>query len=147
MKNEVRRDIFGREVIIATGRSKRPGASVSKRKKRKSKKSEHKCPFCRGNEKITPPSLFVYPDGKNWKVRMFRNKFPVQLTPSGIHNILVETPKHMEDYDKMKVEQIYLVFKTLKKHFEDLMEKDGVNYVIIFKNRGEGGGESIHHSH
>ena len=160
MVNEIRRDIFGREVIIATKRSKRPGASIRKRKRRK--KPGHKCPFCPGNEKLTPPSLFVYPDKKNWKVRMFRNKFPVlykkkfgqltsgfykKFTSFGLHHVLVETPKHGEDYDQMKVDQIYLVLKTLKKHYEELMKKDGVKYVAIFKNKGEGGGESIHHTH
>ncbi len=145
MSNEIRRDILGREVIIATKRSKRPGASISRREG--VKKPKHVCFFCPGNEKLTPPSLFVYPDEKNWKIRIFRNKFPVKLTSSSIHNILVETPKHTEDYDQMKVDQIFLVLKTLKKHSGDLMKKNGVKYVIIFKNRGEGGGESIHHSH
>ncbi len=160
MKNEIRKDIFGREAIIATGRSKRPGASISKRKRRK--KSKHKCPFCMGNEKLTPPSLFMYPDEKNWKIRMFRNKFPVlykrkfgqlasgfykKFTSFGLHQVLVETPRHNEDYDQMKVDHIYLVLRTLKNHYEELVKRDGVKYVIIFKNRGEGGGESIHHSH
>jgi len=160
MENEIRRDIFGREVIIATKRSKRPGASISKGKGRK--KPKHKCPFCPGNEKLTPPSLFVYPDKKNWKVRMFRNKFPVlyqknpkqltsgfykKFTSFGLHQVLVETPNHNEDYDQMKVDQISLVLKTLKKHYEKLMKRNGVKYVAIFKNKGEGGGESIHHTH
>lgn len=159
MVNEIRKDIFGREVIIATKRSKRPGALISKRKGRK--KPKRVCFFCPGNEKLTPPSLFVYPDEKNWKVRMFRNKFPVlykrkfgqltsgfykKFTSFGLHHVLVETPEH-KDYDQMKVDQISLVLKTLKKHYEELMKRDGVKYVAIFKNKGEEGGESIHHPH
>ncbi len=160
MVNEIRKDIFGREVIIATKRSKRPGASIRKRKGRKG--TGHVCPFCPGNEKLTPPSLFVHPDEKNWKVRIFRNKFPVlykkkfgqlaggfykKFTSFGLHHVLVETPRHGEDYEKMKIDQIYLVLKTLKKHYGELAKRNGVKYVVIFKNKGEGGGESIHHTH
>jgi UDPglucose--hexose-1-phosphate uridylyltransferase len=157
MVNEIREDIFGREVIIATKRSKRPGASISKGERRK-----HECPFCKGNEKLTPPSILVYPNEKNWKIRMFRNKFPVlyqkkfeqltggfykKFTSFGLHQVLVETPNHNEDYEQMKVDQISLIFKTLKKHYEKLMKRNDVKYVAIFKNKGEGGGESIYHTH
>lgn len=160
MVNEIRKDALGREVVIATKRSKRPGASIRKGKGGKGKKRV--CPFCPGNEKLTPPSLLVYPDGKNWKVRMFRNKFPVlykkrfgqlaggfykKFTSFGLHHVLVETPRHGEDYDRMKIDQIYLVLKTLKKHYGELAKRDGVKYVAVFKNKGEGGGESIHHTH
>lgn len=154
MTLEIRRDIFGKEVIISTKRSKRPGAF------------EHtfqgKCPFCPGNEHLSQPTLFAYPDEKNWKIRIFPNKYPVVsskkfrtifknsyeiLTAFGVHNILVETPDHGKDYDKMSIRDISMIFDSLKKHYTELMKIKNINYVTIFKNRGERAGESIHHSH
>lgn len=158
MADEIRRDIYQREVIIATKRSKRPGAFLYKKRR-----ESGFCPFCKGSEKCMEPILISYPDIKNWKIRIFPNKFPVvsskkkfalmkgglyhKYTPFGFHNILVETPKHDADYHEIPVTDIFMVMKLLRKHYIDLMKIDDVNYVTIFKNHGDRGGESIHHPH
>ncbi len=158
MGDEIRQDIYDREVIIATKRSKRPGGFLQKRKK-----ESGFCPFCKGSENITPELIMAYPNAKNWQIRIFPNKYPVldpnrkfklmndglyrRHTPFGFHNILVETPEHDADYNTIPTKHLCSVLTILKKHYMNLMKEDDVNYVTIFKNHGERGGESIHHPH
>jgi UDPglucose--hexose-1-phosphate uridylyltransferase len=170
--NEIRRDFFGREVIVASSRSKRPGAF---RQKKSSQRQV--CPFCPGNEKMTAKTTLSLPDEKNWQVRMFPNKFPVlegdafrktfsekfplttgkpssisipmyqKFTPFGRHEIMVETRDHYKEYESMDVGNLELALIALKKRYENLMAIDGINYVTIFKNKGEAAGASISHTH
>ncbi len=90
--NEVRKDyLLNRWVIIARERKKRPTDFAKKEVTQK----EGVCPFCPGNEHMTPPAVLVYlssngnirkekdQDGlrhKDWLVRVVPNAYPV-LTP------------------------------------------------------------------
>jgi len=78
---ELRKDpITGRWVIIATGRSKRPGSYHVE--KDPSYTKPEKCPFCEGHEGMTPPEVYAVrgayskPDAPTWKVRVVPNKYP-----------------------------------------------------------------------
>ncbi len=150
--NEIRMDCIERKVIIAEKRKKRP--HISKEKKA--------CPFCPGNEHLTPAEIYRVPK-KNWKVRVIPNKYPAlskdilkevkktncfrALSPFGYHEILIETEKHGTDYYDMKVSDIELALKVTRKRYCELKKIDGISYVSIFKNFGKDAGESIRHSH
>ncbi|MCD6495752.1 MAG: galactose-1-phosphate uridylyltransferase [Candidatus Aenigmarchaeota archaeon] len=152
----IRKDIFGRAVIVSTGRSKRPGAFIDKKHREKA------CPFCPGNESKTEKTVLAIPNERNWRVRVFKNKFPVlharnfkqvadsffeKYTPSGVHEVLVETRKHDMDYSNMHEDDIKLVIDALKQRYSELMKIEDVNYVTIFKNKGKRAGASIAHPH
>ena len=85
---QLRQDPATKEwVIIATERSKRP--DDFKKTKSISEKPPYKkdCPFCPGNEHLTPPETLAYRSGgasnsKGWWVRVVPNKFPA-LSPEG----------------------------------------------------------------
>ncbi|MBC7131108.1 hypothetical protein H5T51_07845, partial [Candidatus Bathyarchaeota archaeon] len=93
--NELRRDyLLDRWVVIATERSRRPSDFA---KKERVKSRVGVCPFCPGNEHMTPPAMLVYKrkDGdiektkdengyrrKDWIVRCFPNLFPAFSPPS-----------------------------------------------------------------
>jgi UDPglucose--hexose-1-phosphate uridylyltransferase len=171
MTDEIRKDFFGREVIVAGSRSKRPGSFSEE------KMPKQICPFCAGNEKMTEKSILSLPDEKNWQIRVFPNKFPVlrknvrskisyekfpssvdqkssvpnemyqKFTAFGKHEILIETRDHFAEYEDMDTDNIELALVALKKRYEELMKIDGINYVTIFKNKGEAGGASIRHTH
>jgi UDPglucose--hexose-1-phosphate uridylyltransferase len=156
MQDEIRKDIFERSVIIATSRSKRPGAFIDKKDREKA------CPFCPGSESKTEKTILALPDDNKWKVRIFKNKFPVlykkhfkqieggfypTFTPCGSHEILVETPFHDREYFNMNEKDIMLIIEALKKRHSDLMELEDVNYVAIFKNKGVRAGASLPHPH
>jgi len=77
--------ISGRQVIIAPLRSGRPAAfaKAGGGDGRGSKPAYvENCPFCAGNEQMTPPELFALgrngtaPDTAGWRVRVVPNKYP-----------------------------------------------------------------------
>jgi len=159
MIDHIRRDFFGREVIIATSRGKRPNTHKTKVRGRKKREP---CPFCAGNEKLTGETILGLPDKKRWKVRIFPNKFPVlkaktfksisrqpyqAFTARGRHEVLVECRDHNKEYDEMDVDNITLALKALKIRYEELMCMKDINYVTIFKNKGERAGATIKHTH
>ncbi len=92
--NELRRDyLLDRWVVIATERERRPTDFV---KKERAQAKISVCPFCPGNEHMTPPALLVYLESggkierakdeddfrhKNWVVRCFPNLFPAFSPP------------------------------------------------------------------
>ena len=151
--NEIRIDCIERKVIIAEKRRKRPHIS----------KEKEICPFCPGNEHLTPPEILKVPK-KNWKVRIIPNKYPALskgvrrkemensncfkvLPPFGYHEILIETEKHGTDYYGLEVKDIELALKITRRRYRELKKIEGISYVSIFKNFGKKAGESIRHSH
>ncbi len=90
--NELRRDyLLERWVVIATERKRRPTDFVQRGEEKKS----GGCPFCPGNEHMTPPAVLAYvPTGgtirkekdqngfrhKGWLVRCFSNLYPAFTT-------------------------------------------------------------------
>ncbi|MEM2702251.1 MAG: galactose-1-phosphate uridylyltransferase, partial [Candidatus Bathyarchaeia archaeon] len=56
--NELRKDyLLDRWVVIASQRSKRPSDFIEKQKE---ERKPAVCPFCPGNEHLTPPASLVY---------------------------------------------------------------------------------------
>lgn len=94
MQNEIRRDyVLERYAIIAGERARRPTDFTVQPSERDSSTS---CPFCPGNEQMTPPANLVYlpKDGgiakekdsnefrhKEWTIRCFPNLYPA-LSPN-----------------------------------------------------------------
>ncbi|MEM2338184.1 MAG: galactose-1-phosphate uridylyltransferase [Candidatus Bathyarchaeia archaeon] len=92
--NELRKDyLLDRWVVIATERGRRP-TDFARKEKLQAKVGV--CPFCPGNERMTPPAMLAYvesngkiekvkdEDGfrhKNWIVRCFPNLFPAFTPP------------------------------------------------------------------
>ena len=108
---ELRYNVITRDwVIIATERAKRPDQFKRKTAKKAMPKYEPNCPFCPGNEKMTPPQTYIYPENGNWQVRVTPNKFAAvssegerkrvvhgikrTVTGVGMHEVIVETPDH-----------------------------------------------------
>ena len=60
------------------------------------------CPFCPGNEALTPPEVARLgpgaPDTPGWSVRVVPNKFPI-VGPGagGAHEVVVLSPDHHAD--------------------------------------------------
>jgi len=73
--------------IIATERSKRPDDFKKAAPPIEKPPYKENCPFCPGNEHLTPPETLAYrtggpPNSKGWWVRVVPNKFPA-LSPEG----------------------------------------------------------------
>lgn len=79
--------LTGEWVIVATERARRPETFAPKQKEKKAglPSRVENCPFCAGNEQMTPPEVLAYrddlsgkdkPDTPGWSVRVIPNKFP-----------------------------------------------------------------------
>jgi UDPglucose--hexose-1-phosphate uridylyltransferase len=163
---ELRKDpIVGRWVIISTDRGKRPSdfAPLVKNKHPKS------CPFCPGNEALTPPEIMAErPDGSapntpGWKLRVISNKYPAlkiegdlnregegmfdRMNGIGAHEVVIETNDHAEDMVDMELGRIKEVFIAYRTRMQDLRRDFRFKYIIAFKNHGEAAGASLEHAH
>ncbi|MFH1867641.1 MAG: galactose-1-phosphate uridylyltransferase [Candidatus Omnitrophota bacterium] len=159
---ELRKDpIIGRWVIIATDRAKRPNdfkpdaegmAEVSP------------CPFCAGNENLTPPEITAArhagskADNLGWDVRVVPSVSPVlriegdpNKTPHGIydmmngigaHEIIIETPEHIDRMSSLSEEQIAKVMSIYKERIIDLEKDKRFKHVIVFKNHKPAAGSA-----
>ncbi len=80
---ELRYDILsGEYAIIATERAKRPSDfKAAQKHQSEGPERDPKCPFCPGNERMTPPEVYAIreesgPDQAGWTLRIVPNKFP-----------------------------------------------------------------------
>lgn len=162
--SELRYNIINREwVVIATDRAKRPKDFI-KEKKPKEKVSYRKdCPFCPGNEALSPEEIFRISDGNNWKTRCIPNKFPalsqnqkLERHPSvfgnlisgfGMHEVVIEHPRHDAIMALMSDNEVEDIIRTYKNRYNFMKRIKGVEAVTIFKNHGPGAGTSQEHPH
>jgi UDPglucose--hexose-1-phosphate uridylyltransferase len=124
-----------------------------KRASRPFQEEDYACPFC--------------PDGPetqgNWHILTLDNRFPA-LSPDtgpipldenvvmdapayGYCKIILISPDHSEQIEKMNDEQLERVFKEYLEVFRDLDKKSGISYVVQFENRGKAIGVSLDHPH
>lgn len=160
--------ITGRQVIIAPQRSRRPAAagSVSEGGRAGSSAYEKSCPFCAGNEAMTPPELLALGgsseagDGGSWRVRVVPNRFPaVERTPKGTpaegtvsggygaHEVLIEIPEHNRQPGDFPPGQMEWVIEALHRRGRALAGDPGLRYLQFFRNYRSEAGASLEHPH
>ncbi len=166
---ELRRDpISGEWVIIAGERAKRPkdfaGQSAGK-----DAGGPSTCPFCAGNESLTPPEVLAFrPPGSErdtpgWWVRVVPNKYPAlavegDLNKTGLgmydwmngvgaHEVIVETPDHDSDLASLDTRQIEDVLWAYRARYLDLKKDPRLKYILFFRNHGQVAGASLSHPH
>jgi len=167
---QLRQDPTTKEwVIIAAERSKRP--HDFKKTKTLTERPPYKedCPFCQGNERLTPHESLAYrrggpADSKGWWVRVIPNKFPA-LSPEGswdikeekgffrmmdgmgIHEVVIESPIHNQLLPLMEDKQVEEVLLAYRERYLALREDPRIKLIIVFKNHGEAAGTSLDHTH
>ena len=165
--SELRKDpITGRWVIISTQRGKRPSDFV---RESVEIKGQGICPFCPGNEGMTPPEILAYRrkgtgrDTPGWTVRVVPNKFPAlrieggldregdglfdHMNGVGAHEVIVETPDHNLTMASMSDRSIEEALWAYRDRVVDLKNDRRFRYVLLFKNHGEPAGASLEHTH
>ncbi len=159
---EIRKDPFsGSVVIYSPDRENRPDFTGIKRS---IELSPENCPFCEGNEDMTPPEISRISDsGSSWKIRVIPNKFPVlnveekynrtdegvleKFTGAGAHEIIIETPSHFEDITLRDPDYFKNIFITYRDRIRDLKKDFRLQYIQIFKNHKASAGATISHHH
>lgn len=163
---ELRKDpIIGRWVIIATERAKRPDQFSPPAEG----PAEGECPFCEGNEDHTPAEISAIrgnnspKNGPGWQVRVVPSIRPMlriegelerrgegiydMMNGIGAHEVVIETPQHINNIADLDVEQLCRVFGIYISRIVDLGNDKRFKYVLVFKNHGwAAGGGRIKHS-
>jgi len=161
---ELRHNLLTREwVIIATERAKRPDEFIKRKEKKPVPRHVPTCPFCPGNEKMTPPETFAVRGTNGWQVRVTPNKFAAlsyegerrrsiegirrTVTGVGIHEVIVETPDHSKTTALLEDGEVETIIDTYLHRFRFASADARVEQVTIFKNHGEAAGTSLEHPH
>jgi UDPglucose--hexose-1-phosphate uridylyltransferase len=159
---EIRKDpVTGRAIIIAAERAKRPrhdGAS-----------QESPCPFCAGNEQMTPPEVFANrdsqssPDTPGWTVRVVPNKYPALVkegvwfssrrgvyestTGLGIHEVIIESPAHVANVAALEENQLAATLRVYRERMLELRKDERWRSILVYKNQGAPAGATLEHVH
>lgn len=129
--------LTGRKVIIASVRSRRPHLI-----REVSEEEPVQCPFCPGNEGLTPQELYSVKESDGWLVRVIPNKF--SAIPN-MHDVVIDSPKHRDDIDTIThIEELLKAYQIRCEHYYSM---EGVRFVSLFRNRGKRAGASIPHPH
>jgi UDPglucose--hexose-1-phosphate uridylyltransferase len=122
------------------------------------------CPFCPGNESLTPPSIREYKDKDGrWLVRCFPAHNPVfqiearedkraegiydKMGNVGAHEIVVENRAHTKTLSGFSRDELFILLDFYRERLIDLKKDKRFKYIVIFKNHGELVGSHISHPH
>ncbi|WP_447974314.1 galactose-1-phosphate uridylyltransferase [Nitrospira sp. Kam-Ns4a] len=162
---ELRRDpVVGRWVIIS---AQRPGDFT--RHQLAGPAAGGQCPFCPGQESLTPPEILAYrPPGSpanqpGWHVRVVPNQFPAlqiegelgregvglydRMNGIGAHEVIIETPEHKASLADLPAKQIEDVLWAYRDRIVDLKRDLRLRYILVFKNHGAAAGATLEHPH
>lgn len=152
--------LSARTVIVAPQRADRPqevaGAAI-------------RCPFCAGNESLTPPDLLRCPasPADPWRARIVPNKFPAvvaadsQAPPAGwpeptgdwqrpargVHDVVIESPEHVASVLAIEPAAWGDVWDLCRRRLEELSLRGEIAWSTVFKNSGGPAGASLEHVH
>ena len=164
--SQLRRDpITGRWIIVNISEPKKPEQFDLKPQIKKG----GTCPFCTGNETMTPPEVHAIrkpktkPDTSGWSVRTVPNKFPALDTEGsvenrgigiydlssgiGAHEVIIENPDHNKDLADFTQKEIQNIILEYRSRSLELEKDERFRYILIFKNHGSSAGASLEHSH
>ncbi len=149
---ELRREPITRMwVVITNDNPKGPADYLAFKPPYQRVEMEGLCPFCPGNEGMTPPEIFsLKGEGRRWSVRVIPNKFPFfhiegdfDRRPEGMydimeaigaHEIVVESPQHDQNLANMDPGQIRNILFAYRERLLDLEKDRRFQQFLILKN-------------
>ena len=157
--------VTGRWVIISTERAQRP----RQRALRDSSAHGASCPFCAGNEALTPPEVWAQRSDRNqadspgWTVRVVPNKYPALLADQtwnptndglyesinglGVHEVIIESPQHIVEMGTLSEAQFANILGVYRARILQLRGDSRWRYILIYKNQGMLAGATLEHVH
>jgi len=150
-------------VLVATARSLRP-KKPEEPLARDTRARVDTCPFCRGNEAMTPPAIAAYPEVGDWDIRIVQNLYPVlgdeRANPNlnlglqqtidgyGRHEVIIDHHSHGIAVKEMSETHLARLLSVYRERMAQLYTSDKrLRYVFVFKNYGPAAGASIAHTH
>lgn len=157
-------------VIFAPSRARRPHEFKRSSTEQSRLPSSKPCPFCPGNERLTPGEIYALrresqTEAADWRIRVVPNMFPALRIEDedgtheeslpffryhggcGAHEVIIESPEHDVMLANQPVEQVSEILRTLQLRYTDLMGDRRFQAIVLFKNHGEGAGTSLQHPH
>jgi UDPglucose--hexose-1-phosphate uridylyltransferase len=123
----------GRWVAIAPARATRPGAGEP------ASDDPASCPFCAGNEELTPPETLRLGGGPTgWQVRVVPNLYPALER----QEVVIHGPAHVHSFGELSDATIDLVAEAWQRRARD---EGGFCFPLL--NEGHEAGSSLPHSH
>lgn len=125
------------------------------------------CPFCPGNESMTPPEVARTgdgdPDTPGWRIRVVPNLYPMVSGPAptttvtfsrfhdtvrggGAHEVAILSPGHERSLPDLTGAEIEELFDVLGARVRTHLGA-GHQYVQVLVNHGKAAGASIEHPH
>ena len=160
--SEIRYDrIHDTDVIIAPERLHRPDIN-------KAESTEEICPFCEGNETMTPKEIFALRESdtlsnhKGWQTRVVANLYKAVAIEAphqhhngrfeywdgfGAHEVIIDTPLHRLSMVEWNHHEMVSWLKTLRQRVDDLRRDHRIAFMALFKNEGYDAGSMQSHSH
>ncbi len=148
---ELRRDpVSGNWVVVGYGGTKTSAVG--------------ECPFCPGNEHLTPPSIRQVTDiDGSWLVRCFPASNPIfvievddqkraeglyyKMGNLGAHEIILENRSHTKTLAVFSDKELSVVLDVYMDRIRDLKQDKRFKYIQTFRNHGELAGSYLFHPH
>jgi UDPglucose--hexose-1-phosphate uridylyltransferase len=163
---ELRKDpIVDRWVIISPERNQRPSDFPLQPGTHPPKA----CPFCPGNEEMTPNEVLAYrswhtmPNTPGWTVRVVPNKYPAvraegtlgeriaglfgTMNGLGAHEVIIETSDHDASLATLPLCHVEKVLWAFRDRLFALRQDRRLRSALIFKNHGAAAGATLEHPH
>ncbi len=127
---------------------------------------ERPCPFCPGNEAMSPGEiyrLFSQNAASDWRCRVIPNNHPVlrveerlerqahgifdTISGVGAHEVVIDTPEHELTVDKYPIDLWADLFAVFQARIRDLKNDIRLRYAVICKNIGPAAKALMAHPH
>jgi UDPglucose--hexose-1-phosphate uridylyltransferase len=166
--------LTGRWVVLAPGRARRPDTVEPAPASAQPDGGPARvagCPFCPGNEHLTPPEVARTGPGAagapGWHTRVFPNRYPIvdasvdgphegppdradplraQRPAGGAHEVVVLSPDHRRSLGRLGHAQVTEVLTALRDRARTHAAA-GRRYTQVLVNHGAAGGASLVHPH
>jgi UDPglucose--hexose-1-phosphate uridylyltransferase len=138
--------VSGNWVCIAEGRMERPVEFLQKT----TRKPGLDCPFCFGNESLTPEIAGVREGPQGWLCRTFLNRYPAFYAENGTggyQEIMVLSPRHVVSFGELNDDEVAACMSLLAERLRFIQQNPSVRHVILFMNCRPMSGASIEHAH
>jgi UDPglucose--hexose-1-phosphate uridylyltransferase len=150
----------GRAVFVAPGRDERPTDAALAAAAAANDASQW-CPFCAGNESLTPPAVLRAPADAtaDWQARIIPNRYPfvaaanAALGPGtarpahGVHEVVIESPRHDTLVTAVDPAAWRSSWALVQRRLAELADRDDLAWGTVFKNSGPRAGASLEHVH
>jgi UDPglucose--hexose-1-phosphate uridylyltransferase len=143
-------ELTGDRVILAPARALRPDTFRVHAEPLPARVAT--CPFCRGNERETPPEVARLGGGERdapgWSLRVVPNKYPIVGDGvAGAHEVVIFSPAHDADLGALPESSAAADVLLALRDRARFHLAHGCRYTQAFVNQGKAAGASIEHPH